>query len=212
MHVSPVQIDLNFVVDASDPLGITSLKGPGVEAVYMATSDTPATGNPDPGAGIIVIQLQDNYSRLFGMTTSIQSPESGSDVKIDNSAMTAGEAYVITTVGNATAAKWRAIGVPAGVTPAIGVSFIAATNGGAGNTLTSRVQTAAAAGSTVASIEITGDPNQTINPAPSANQGFGAQIILQCRDIANADVAPVDGTTIQVTLYLSNSSITIQGE
>jgi hypothetical protein len=70
----------------------------------------------------------------------VLAPNSGADVKIDNSAMTAGQLYTITTLGNATAAKWTAIGVPAGVTPAVGVSFIALTNGGAGNVLTSKVQ------------------------------------------------------------------------
>ncbi len=214
MHVKPVLVDCNFNVQVADSagLGITSLKGPMISAVYMHTSATPATGNPNPASGVIVVRMQDNYNRLLACYASITSPNSGSDVKIDNSAMTAGVAYVITTLGNATAAKWHAIGVPAGVTPAVGVSFIAASNGGAGNTLTSRVQTAAAAGSGVASIEMVGTPNTTISPDPSVNQGYGAQFILECRDYAGALVAPADGSIISLSFYINDSSIVIQGE
>lgn len=217
MHVMPVVIDCNFVVAVSDSagLGIISLKGPLVQHVYMHSSAaTPSTSpGANPASGTIVVQLNDNFNKLYSLSSAIiQSPNSGSDVKIDNSAMTAGVAYVITTLGNASAAKWAAIGVPAGVTPAVGVSFIAASNGGAGNTLTSRVQTSASAGSGVASIEIVGQANLSLSPSPSANQGYGGQIILQCRDYAGSIVAPADGSNIELSFMLSNSSIIIQGE
>jgi hypothetical protein len=216
MHVMPVLLDCNFIVDAADEdgYGITNLKGPAIADVFMNTSaGTPASDSPEPAAGTIVVRLADNFNRQFisGLHV-IQSPLSGSDVKIDNSAMTAGVAYTITTLGNATAAKWHAIGVPAGVTPAVGVSFIAASNGGAGNTLTSRVQITAATGSGIASIEVVGNPDLSISPSPSANQGYGGQIILQCRDYAGAIAAPADGSRISLAFYLSNSSVVIQGE
>lgn len=212
MHVMPVLIDCNFSVLNTNADGITGLKGPLVSAVFMNTSATPSTGNPNPAAGTIVVRLSDNYSRYFTLSRAmIQSPSSGSDVKIDNTAMTAGVAYTITTLGDATRAKWTAIGVPAGVTPAVGVSFIAASNGSTGNTLTSRVQAAATNGSTVASIEIVGDPNLSISPAPNL-QTYAGQIILQCRDYAGALVAPVAGSKIALEFYVSNSSIVIAGE
>lgn len=191
-HVMPVLLDMNFVVTPTNGLGITSLKGPYVQNVFMHTSTTPAAGNvnpatpniaitnPNPANGTIVVQLQDSYNSLYSYDFSIISPNSGSDVKIDNSAMTAGVAYTITTLGNATAAKWRAIGVPAGVTAAVGVSFIAASDGGAGNTLTSRVQTTATAGSAIMGVELVGNPNLSAFPNISA-QGFGSQFIFQCR-------------------------------
>lgn len=210
MHVSPVLVDMNFQVDNTSTTGITALKGPTVEAVYM--NSAAATPAKTIAAGTILVQLQDNYMGLYGMTTSIISPNSGSDVKIDNSAMTAGVGYTITTLGNATAAKWVAIGVPIGITPAVGVNFIAATNGGAGNTLTSRVQTSATTGSGVATIELLKNPNSDINPAQNTGQTFGAQFILQCRDYAGAAVAPAAGSIINVTLYLRNSSVTTAGE
>lgn len=226
MHVKPVLIDCNFIVDVANGngLGLRSLKGPMVQNAFMHTSSTPGPGNsnpatpnvvitnPNPASGTIVIQLQDNFNKSFSGFRSIVAPTSGSAVKIDNSAMTAGVAYVITTLGDATAAKWHAIGVPAGVTPAVGVAFIAASNGGAGNTLSSRVMATAATGSGVASIESVGNSNLSIAPAPSANQGFGAQFILQCRDYAGALVAPADGTVISISFYLSDSSVEVAGE
>lgn len=214
MHVKPVLIDCNFVVDSANTngLGIKNLKGPMVQAVYMNTSQTPAAGNPNPAAGTIVVQLSDNYNRVLSSYKSIAAPNSGTGVKIDNSALTAGVGYVISTLGNATAAKWHAIGVPAGVTPAVGVTFIAASDGGTGNTLTSRVMTSAAAGSGVASIEMLGNPNGDISPNPTANQGFGGQLIFECRDYAGALVAPADGSLISLAFLLSDSSILIAGE
>ncbi len=213
MHKEVVLINATCTVTPTNVKGISNLKGPTVQNIYMhSTAGTPSGPDPvaptvTPASGTIVIQLQDNYNQLLSHRASIVSPSSGSDVKIDNSAMTAGVAYTITTLGDATLAKWRAIGVPRGITPAVGVSFIAATNGGAGNVLTSMVQATAAAGSGIASIEMVPLQNSDIAPAPSQNQGFGAQFILQCRDYAGAIAAPATGSQINIELYLSNSSV-----
>lgn len=213
-HVQPVLIDCNFVIDSTNGngLGIRSLKGPYVANVYMHTSSTPASGNPNPASGTILVQLQDNYSRSFSGFDAKVAPVSGSALKIDNSVLTAGVAYIITTLGDASLAQWHALGVPAGITPAVGVSFISASVGAGANSSSSRVMTAAAAGSGVASIETVGDPNLSIAPDPSAAQGYGASFILQCRDYAGAIVAPVDGSVISLAFYLSNSSVLVNGE
>lgn len=217
-HAMPVQIDCNFVVDSTNGngLGIRSLKGPYVKAVYMHTSATPAAGSPNPAAGTIVVQLEDNFSRILTGSHAVVSPVSGSALKIDNSALTAGVAYIITTLGDASLAKWHAMGVPAGVTPAVGVAFIAASDGGSANTSSSRVMATADAGSGVFSIETVGDSNLAIAPDPTANQGFGAQIILQCRKDSSSDAptvaAPADGSVISLNFLLSNSSVVLAGE
>lgn len=210
----PVLLDCNFVVDSTNGngLGIRSLKGPYVQAVYMHTSASPAAGNPNPASGTIVVQLQDNYNRSLSGFHSNVSPVSGAALKIDNSALTQGVAYIITTLGDATAAQWHALGVPAGVTPASGVSFIAASVGAGANTSTSRVMATAAAGSNVQSIETVGDPNLSIAPNPGANQGYGASLILQCRNAAGTIAAPADGSVISLAFLLSNSSVLIAGE
>lgn len=207
----PVLVSCNFIVDATNGngLGIRSLKGPGVAAVYMHTSATPASTNPNPASGTIVVQLQDNYNRSLSGFHAIVSPLSGSNITI-SAGLTVGVAYVITSLGTSTTANFHTIGVPRGVTPAVGVAFIAAATGAGSGSGT--VQATAAAGSGVASIETVGDSTLSLSPQKLLNQGFGGQIILQCRDYAGAIVAPTAGSVISLGIYLSNSSNTVQGE
>lgn len=97
----PSEIDCLFTVAASDSggLGITGLKGSGVNAVYMNTSATPATGNPNPAAGYVLVQLKNNYSRLGALSWSFRSPATGSTSVINSTALTPGAGYQIATVG-----------------------------------------------------------------------------------------------------------------
>lgn len=207
-EVKPVLLNCSFIVDAANGngLGIRSLKGPMIQAVYMHTSSTPATGNPNPASGTILVQLQDNYNRSICGFNAIVSPLSGTPL----TSTTAGIAYVIVSLGTTTAAQWLAAGVPAGVTPSVGVPFIALATGAIGGT--GAVEITAAAGSGVASFETVGDPNSTIGPNPRANQGYGAYFILQARDYAGALVAPADNSVISLCFYLSDSSVKVAGQ
>ena len=211
MHVSPVLLDCNFVVDSTNGngLGLRSLKGPAIANVFMHTSATPAPGSPNPAPGTIIVQLSDNYNRSFSGFNAIVSPVSGSPLLVASAGLTIGAAYIIVSMGTTTAAAFHALGVPAGVVPAVGVSFIAAATSALG---TGAVEVPAALGSNACTIETVGDPNLSINPNPSANQGFGGQIILQCRDYQGAIAAPANGSVISLAFYLSNSSIIVQGE
>lgn len=228
-HVMPVLIDCNFIVDAANGngLGIRSLKGPYVQNVFMHTSTTAGIGNsnpqtpniaitnPNPAAGTIVVQLQDNFNRIYTGGNAIVSPV-GTPVAITAAStnLTIGVAYVITTVGDATAANWLAVGVPAGVTPAVGVAFIAKATG-AGTGTTSRVAPTAANGSEVFAIETVGDSNLLAGTSIQS-KGYGAQIILQARNDSSSDhsaiVQPADGSVISLWFLLSNSSIIVAGE
>jgi len=230
-HTSPVLIDCNFVVDSTNGngLGIRSLKGPMVQNVFMHTTSTPGAGNsnpsspnvvvtnPNPASGTIIVQFQDNYNRSFSGCNAIVSPI-GSSTKVDNSALTIGVAYTIIVPGNSTLAQMQSIGLPIGLSNTVGTTFIATAVGisGEANTSTTRVAPAADAGSGIFSIETVGDPNQSLSPNPSANQGFGGQIILQCRKDSSSDAptvaAPADGSVISLCFYLSNSSVQVAGE
>jgi len=215
----PYLLNLNFVVDHSNGngLGIRSLKSNGwCENVFMNTSATPGVNNghtnPNPLAGFAMIQFKQNFNYYLGGFSGFVSYVTGS-VKIDNSALTAGQAYVITTLGNATLAKWQAVGVPVGVTPAVGVSFIALTNGGTGNTLTSRVSTPVVSG--IQAVEVIGDPNLSTNSSITANSG---QIVLvQFLGATSSSVttliptAPLDGSVCGMSFLFDGSSVTIDG-
>jgi hypothetical protein len=221
-HVMPVALDMNFTVAPDNGLGVTGMVGPYVQNVFMHTSTTPAAGasnpqspgvvvvNPNPANGTVVVQLQDNYSRIYSASMSVLSSPVGTAVVI-TSALVVGTAYTITIVGDATPADFIAIGVPVGVTPAVGVTFIAAAVG-AGTSTVTRVAPSAAAGSGVRTVEILGNANTTMSPNLSSGQGFGAQVILQFRDSSGAIAAPVTGSVIQLSLLLSNSSVLIGGE
>lgn len=106
----PVLIDCNFVVDATNGngLGIRSLKGAGVQNVFMHTSATPGLGNngilnPNPAVGYAWVQLANGYNRYAGGFSGFVSPLSGSNLAINAAALTVGQPYVITSVGHASA-------------------------------------------------------------------------------------------------------------
>lgn len=220
MHVKPVLLDCNFIVDSANGngLGIRSLKGPMIQNVFMHTSTTPGVGNsnpstpnvavlnPNPAAGTIIVQLQDTYNRSYSGSNAIISPASGTPL----TSTTANVACMIVALGTASLAQWQAKGLPRGITPAVGVAFVPTASGTIGGS--AAVEIAAAAGSAVMSIETLGDPNATIAPDPTQNQGFGAYIILQCRDITGAIANPADGSVISLVMYLGDSSILVQGE
>lgn len=153
-------------------------------------------------SGVIIVQLSDNYSRLFSMFNSVSSPISGAVL----TSVIKGNAYVIQSLGTATVAQFQAKGLRLGFVPAVGASFIATASGSIGGAAV--VELSAAAGSNITNIEIIGDPNMTIS---SSSVGVGAQIILQCYK-NGVKVSPADGTLIRLAFYLSNSSVTIQGE
>jgi hypothetical protein len=211
MESGPVLVSCNFIVDSTNGngLGIRSLKGPMISNVYMHTSATPAVGNPNPESGIIVVQFQDNFNRSLAGFNTIVTPLSGSSLAVNASALTAGNPYVIVSLGTSTAADWIALGVPAGIAPAVGVAFIAKVAGsGSGSGM---VQAPASAGSNITNIETVGDPNTMIAPNPNANQGYGASLILQCMKNA-ALTAPANNSVISLTFLLSNSSVKVQGQ
>lgn len=101
----PNLIDCSFIVDSANGngLGIRSLKGAGVQAVYMHTSATPAAGNPNPAAGYALIQLANNYNRYCGGFSGYVSNLSGSNVAINSTALSVGAPYVIVSAGHAAA-------------------------------------------------------------------------------------------------------------
>ena len=218
--VKPMEVNLQFTVAAADTggLGITGLKSNGyVQNVFMHTSQTPGINNgytnPNPAAGQVMIQLKQNFNVFLKSEYNLIAP-AGTPVKIDNSAMTAGVVYTITTLGNATAAKWLAIGVPPGVTPAVGVSFVALSNGGTGNTLTSRVAPSGVSGNV--SFEMIGNPNANITSNIATNGGqflFGQFLYPTLSTGAWIDpmipANPADGSIVCMKLYFDGSSVSI---
>jgi hypothetical protein len=205
MHVKPVLLDCNFIVTPTNGAGITNLKGPAVSKVFMNTSTTPSGGNPNPPAGYIYVKLADNYNLAFGAVSMMaEAPLSGTPV----TTVVANSVYVITVLGTTTTAQWVAKGLPVGVTPAVGVSFVASASGALGGT--GSVQAIATAGSNITDIQIVGNPDVTLANSAQPSNG-GGYLILACFK-NGALAAPATGTTLNLAFYLSDSSILIQGE
>jgi hypothetical protein len=204
MHTMPVLLDCNFVVDSTNGngLGIRSLKGPAVKAVYMhTTAPLAGSGNPNPAAGTILVVLADNYNRSLSGFSSFLGPISGTPL----TATTSGTPVLITSLGTATLAQWQAVGFPIGFTPAVGAAFVPTASATIGGSATVETQTSAG----IDHIETLGDPNQTI--APSGTPNSGAQIILQCY-LNTTITAPANNSVISLAFYLSNSSVMVAGE
>ena len=211
-EIMPILLSCNFIVDSTNGngLGIRSLKGSGIQNIYMHTSATPATGNPNPASGNILVQFQDQYNRYLSGFSGFVSPLSGTPL----TATVAHTAYVIVSLGTATLAQWQAVGLPKGVVPAVGVGFVATTSGTIGGSAAVEVPS----NSGIMSIEVVGDPNQTIiSPIPllpttPAGSQVGGQMLLQCLNSSDALTAPANGSVIGLNFYLSNSSIQLAGQ
>lgn len=215
----PCDVHLNFVVDSTNGngLGIRSLKSNGyVENVFMHTSATPGSNNghlnPNPAAGFCLIQFKNNFNYYLGGFSGFVSPIV-SPATSTNSGLTVGQAYIITVLGTTTLAEWQTIGLPLGLTPTVGQSFIAIATG-TGGAHTGKVGLPGVSG--ITSMEVVGDPNGSIaNSSIAANAG--AYLLVQflgATDSATTTLipkAPASGSVVGMCAQFDGSSVTIDG-
>lgn len=205
----PAKIECNFIVDSTNGngLGIRSLKSNGyIRNVFMHTTATPGTNdgylNPNPAAGYALIQFKQNFNKYLGGSVGFVSPLTGSAL----TSVTAGLAYVITSLGTTTLAQWQAAGVPQGLVPSVGMSFIATETSAIGGNGT--VQVPGASG--IMSVEVVGDANQSIANSNIATNG-GAWLLVQFLNTSGAATAPANGTVVSLPAWFDMSSVTIDG-
>ena len=211
----PMQIDLNFIVDSANGngLGIRSLKSNGyVENVFMHTSATPGSNNghtnPNPAVGYALIQMKNNFNVYLGGFSGQIAPLTSTS----QTSTTIHNPYVITSLGTTTLAQWQAAGLPAGFTPAVGSAFIATATGSIGGSGT----VGSPGVSTIVSVAIVGDPNQTMNNSNIAANA-GATLLVQFLAPTNSSTttpvatAPADGSVISLQCQFDGSTVTIDG-
>lgn len=211
-HNKPKLIDCYFTVAATNGLGITSLnQGGRIATVFGHTSTTPAvdsvTGltNPNPQAGVMQVILQDNYYKYLDNSISMIAPASGTPIVVTaaGAALTVGNLYQITALGTTTTANWITLGVPAYITPAVGVSFIAAATGA--GTGTGAVQAPKSGGAGIDHVEVYGNPNIMQNSSGMI-MGAGVGMFLNLICYKNGTITqPADGTIISLKFYLNDS-------
>ena len=177
-------------------------------AVTLSDTNTINGAGASGGGGGIVVILNDNYNRYLGGYASFASPLSGTQLAV-TSGLTVGNPYVITVLDTATAADWLALGVPASITPAPGVAFIAAATGSGSSS--AKVQTPAVGGSGIDHVEVIGNSNLMNNSGAYEMEGSQAQVgngmsfILQCF-ANNIPTSPKDGTVIGLNFYMNNTA------
>jgi hypothetical protein len=212
----PIEVYCNFIVDAANGngLGMRSLKSNGfVEAAFMHTSSTPGKSpggilNPNPAVGYIEMIFKNNFNYyLGGFSGQITPVTSASTTSVTNHSV-----YVITSLGTTTLAQWNAVGVRPGLTPAVGMSFVATATQAIGGT-----GTVGLPGEQIAPIvSVVGDPNVSLNNS-SVAANAGAQVLLQVSgptaagNTALIPVAPADGTVVGLEFSFDGSSVTIDG-
>ncbi len=204
----PMSTWLNFTVLPTVGVGVSSVKSNGyVEYVFMHTSTTPSsTGaflNPNPAAGFAVISIRNN---AFNSFVGVRGTVTAAPTAPTTTATTANSAFVITALGTATVAQWRAVGLPAGMTPAVGQSFVATASATIGGSATVGVPGV----SNVAAISLVGDPTTMVGNSNIAAYS-GAQIMLLFQDFAGAAVAPTSGSIIRLEMVYDGSSVSIDG-
>lgn len=167
-------------------------------------------------------------SQTLLKTTGTQSPGAaagtltfvsgtGATTALTYSAAVAGLATGFTfaqTVSDTNLADWQAVGVPTGVTPAVGVSFVAKATGAGGST--GLVHAVGVSGITCA--EVIGDPNLSIAPQPQGGSpNVGGWILMQFLGATNSSTttlipkAPASGSvagcSFNVDVKLTPSNI-----
>ncbi len=150
------------------------------------------------GVGTYRITLKQPFNAFYDMSASLTETVTGGALAVDavSAALSIGTTYQITTVGDATAAQWLALGVPSGTTIAVGVPFtaLATGNGAAG---TARVK--AVAPSTIATVELAGNANLTVNNNTTPH------ILIQCLAPSfTAGAYTPTGTVSQPTLTMNS--------
>jgi hypothetical protein len=189
------KIDINFIVDQANGngLGTRTLKQGAnnyISNVFMHTSATPATGNPNPAVGFAIIKFSEAFQGYVTGFDGAVSQLSGSNVNI-SSGLTQYQPYVVVSVGTSTLANWTAVGWTGPSLPTVGASFVAST--ASAGTGTGVVQTASVSG--ITTVEVVGDPNQTINPTTG-----GGYMIVQFLGATSSST-----TTLIPTAPVNNS-------
>ncbi len=154
--------------------------------------------------GTYRVEFQDNYFRYLGHNCSARS---GNVTTTAITALTPGQMYTIKTLGSATTAQWITAGVPVGVTPAVGLAFLAAaTSAGTSSDCYSPLA------SLTSDCEILGNPQKSITSTTLP------YVIIQTMSATSSSVTtpipidPADSSTLDLMFWFRNSAIPGKGE
>lgn len=204
----------------SAPVGTGGILVP----VAVATNATAA--NITTALNSVITALQSSVAGTFsftasgggGATLTVTSTQTNPSGPLPGSpkdgAIPTGFTFA-TTVSNTNLKNWQAVGVPLGITPNVGVAFIAtATGSSAGGGSTGTVLAVGVSG--IISMEMIGNPNESIFPIPMGGTPHpGGWILVQflaptisgsAYDTPMIPTAPANNTTIWASLILEQGA------
>jgi hypothetical protein len=186
------------VAGSQVPVSITS----GASAAAVATALTTVIENLPSGTIGVDSFTAVAASNVITVTSTANLPIAG--VAMDGASPLA-TGFTFAIIYNGTNEQnWLSVGVPPGVVPAQGVSFIATASGDGGHS-TGTVIAPGVSG--ILNQEIIGDPNQSIAPIPmGGSSNVGSWLLLQFLNDADALTAPANNTGISMTLYLEQAA------
>lgn len=207
-HVFPVQLDAQVSIGSSgDPTLVTSSTVPGSSPTATQMQSMGIKSITRLAAGIYQVRLDDNYSSLLSLDARFTAPVTGSSIQVDTvtAGLTVGVVYQIVTLGTTTTANWQTLGLPTGVTPAVGMPFLAAATGAGSGT-----GTAKAIGSNAAQgIQIIGiTPDNMLNSQPFVQGSGGGYITFKTTGLTGTVAAP---TFTGDALASHNHNLVIKG-
>jgi hypothetical protein len=167
-------------------------------------------------AGVLSFTASGTTTVTIANTSTVQYHLPG--VPVDGVAPLATGFTFALTVDDHNTKDWEAVGLPKGVTPAVGASFIATATGAGSST-----GTAIAIGvSGIHTTEVIGDPNATFSPVPmGGSPNVGGWILVQflaptvsgsAFDTPMIPTAPANGSVVGMSFYCEAGSTTIAGE
>lgn len=122
------------------------------------------------------------------------------------------------TIFSTSLQDWQGVGLPKGIIPAVGATFIATATGyTTGGASTGTVKAIGVSG--ISNVELLNDPNLTLSPVPQGgSRNSGGWAMFQMVGATSSSVttlipvAPTALTIINLALYLECSSVVISGE
>lgn len=214
---STANLAVGMSVQGSGIPALTTIKSiiDGVSITLSAATSSSVTGSityqgvgsPQPAAGLIVVKLSSSYNAFYGMQQSFVGPQATA-----STSTVANVINVISVLGTATLAQWQAVGLPVGVTPAVGVAFIANQSAAIGGSAQTILATAAGVG--IDHIESLGNANLSIGPTGSriTNSLSGKGSLLYLRCYKNTVLTqPTDASQINLSFLLGNSGVQVGG-
>lgn len=155
------------------------------------TLNTSGVGSPNNGsAGTLTFVSGTGASTALSFSSAVAGLATGFSMALSTS--------------DTNLADWQAVGLPRGLTPAVGQSFIALATGAGGSTGT----VIAAGVSNALSVEIVGDPNASFAPMPQGGSAHqGGWLLLKVLGLPSsgqvpAVTQPANGSTVGLSFYV----------